>query len=558
MASPTNSKSICFSIRTTRTLRTKGLVTEPRSFMTNDPVMEELGELYTGVFSSNRFALTSVQCAVLIKAKIVVFVVSKIGSFGVMIGTSNCSTIEGGSMNNASSFRFLDLFSGIGGFHHALQSLGGECVLACEIDGDARKIYCEIFDPAQEKFPFIDNIRHLTRSVIDDEETLLSPEDISRLVPDHEVLCGGFPCQPFSKSGGQQGIKDKTRGTLFFDILQIIEAKRPSYLFLENVRNLAGPRHADTWQTIVSSLRDLGYVVASDPLIFSPHLLPPKFGGAPQVRERVFILGVREDVEKGQIENLILFNQGMQGKKLWDPDQWRIADYLEDDETLENIQDHEVSKNEEMYLEAWNYFVETIEQDLLPGFPIWAFAFQPEPQLTADMASWEVDFRIKNSRFYIENKDFIDQWKQMKWGTARLTVPEFPVSRQKFEWQARKKHPGRKGRTLKDLVIQFRPSGIRVKPPTYLPALVAITQTSVVGPMLRKHAKTYRKLTLVEAGRLQGLPDHIYQKKSVSPQAAYKQLGNAVNVGTIQRVAGILLGVYPTVFDREPQLALLF
>ena len=174
------------------------------------------------------------------------------------------------------------------------------------------------------------------------------------------------------------------------------------------------------------------------------------------------------------------------------------------------------------------------------------------------MASWEVDFRIKNSRFYIENKDFIDHWKQMKWGTARLTVPEFPVSRQKFEWQARKKHPGRKGRTLKDLVIQFRPSGIRVKPPTYLPALVAITQTSVVGPMLRKHAKTYRKLTLVEAGRLQGLPDHIYQKKSVSPQAAYKQLGNAVNVGTIQRVAGILLGVYPTVFDREPQLALLF
>ncbi|WP_367184453.1 DNA (cytosine-5-)-methyltransferase [Ferrovum sp.] len=476
-------------------------------------------------------------------------------------------------MNNASSFRFLDLFSGIGGFHHALRSLGGECVLACEIDSDARKIYRETFDPNEEesfagclalgrtrcqarnalapsgttsqKFPFVDNIRHLTRSVIDDENTLLPPEDIGRLVPDHEVLCGGFPCQPFSKSGEQQGTKDKTRGTLFFDILQIIEAKRPSYLFLENVRNLAGPRHTDTWQTIVSSLRGFGYVVASDPLVFSPHLLPPELGGAPQVRERVFILGVREDVEKGQIKNLIRFNQWMREKRSWGPDQWRIADYLEDDETLENLQDHEIGKNEEMYLEAWNYFVETIEQDLLPGFPVWAFAFQPEPRLTADMASWEVDFRIKNSRFYVENKDFIDQWKQMKWGTAQRTVPEFPVSRQKFEWQARKKHPGRKGRTLRDLVIQFRPSGIRVKPPTYLPALVAITQTSVVGPMLRKHAKTYRKLTLVEAGRLQGLPDHLYQKKSVSPQAAYKQLGNAVNVGTIQRVAGVLLGIYP-------------
>ncbi len=461
-------------------------------------------------------------------------------------------------MSNVSSFRFLDLFSGIGGFHHALQSLGGECVLACEIDGDARKIYRETFDPGEEKFPFVDNIRHLTRSVIDDEKTLFPPEDIGRLVPDHEVLCGGFPCQPFSKSGEQQGIKDKTRGTLFFDILQIIEAKRPPYLFLENVRNLAGPRHTDTWQTIVSSLRDLGYAVASDPLIFSPHLLPPELGGAPQVRERVFILGVRKDKEEGQIDNLVRFNLRMQRKKLWEPDLWRISEYLEDDECIDKIEDFEISRNEEMYLAAWNHFVETIEQDLLPGFPIWAFAFQATPQLAPDMASWEVDFRIKNSRFYVENKDFIDAWKQMKWGTAQLTVPEFPVSRQKFEWQARKKHPGRKGRTLRDLVIQFRPSGIRVKPPTYLPALVAITQTSVVGPMLRRHAKTYRKLTLVEAGRLQGLPDHLYQKKSVSPQAAYKQLGNAVNVGTIQRVAGVLLGIYPAMISDENQSALIF
>ncbi|KXW58155.1 DNA (cytosine-5-)-methyltransferase [Ferrovum myxofaciens] len=205
---------------------------------------------------------------------------------------------------------------------------------------------------------------------------------------------GGFPCQPFSKSGEQQGIKDKTRGTLFFDILQIIEAKRPSYLFLENVRNLAGPRHADTWRTVVSSLRDLGYVVASDPLIFSPHLLPPELGGAPQVRERVFVLGVRKDKEKGQIDNLVRFNLEMQGKKLWNPDLWQIAEYLEDDECIDKIEDFEISRNEEMYLDAWNYFVETIEQDLLPGFPIWAFAFQPEPQLTAVMASWEVDFRI--------------------------------------------------------------------------------------------------------------------------------------------------------------------
>ena len=363
-----------------------------------------------------------------------------------------------------SSFRFLDLFSGIGGFHHALRSLGGRCVMACEIDDDARKVYRETFDPDGEGFPLVDNIRHLTRLDIDDEKALLSSADIDRLVPDHEVLCGGFPCQPFSKSGGQQGTRDKTRGTLFFDMLRIIEAKRPPYLFLENVRNLAGPRHSDTWQTIVSSLRDLGYVVSSDPMIFSPHLLPSKLGGVPQNRERVFILGVRNDKEGGQIDRLTQFNLEMREKKLWEPDLWQISEYLEDDEDIDGIKDFEVSQNEEMYLEAWNYFVETIKQDSLPGFPIWAFALQDAPYLATGMASWESDFRIKNSRFYVENKDFVDAWKQMKWGTAQLTVPEFPVSRQKLEWQARKKHPIREGRTLRDLVIQFRPSGIRVKP----------------------------------------------------------------------------------------------
>jgi DNA (cytosine-5)-methyltransferase 1 len=451
------------------------------------------------------------------------------------------------SKKNA-AFKFIDLFAGIGGFHHAMAGLGGECVLACEIDKECRKVYESTFG---KNFIFADNIRKLTRQDIDNENTCLTSDEINKMVPDHDIICGGFPCQPFSKSGEQLGVKDKTRGTLFFDIVQIIEAKKPKYFFLENVRNLAGPRHLETWKIIIDTLQGLGYRVSSTPLIFSPHLLPPNLGGAPQVRERVFIIGAREDIENGEILNLATFNEMLIGKKFWNPDKWKISDLLDADSDIENLELFFVSKSENVYLEAWDYFIRNIEVENLPGFPMWAFAFQSAPELNDAMASWETEFRIKNSTFYSNNKKFIDGWKKMKWGEEKITVSEFPISRQKLEWQARKHHPTQLKRTLQDLVIQFRPSGIRVKPPSYLPALVAITQTSVVGPLLRKGASEYRKLTPIEAGRLQGMPDEVYKNSTVSTQAAYKQLGNAVNVGIIKRAAGILLGQYEFTAETE-------
>ena len=120
-------------------------------------------------------------------------------------------------MKTSRNFKFIDLFSGIGGFHQAMTNLGGECVLASDIDKDCREVYEKNY-----------GIKPLADIRLIDE----------KLIPDHDVLCAGFPCQPFSKGGFQNGFTDTTRGTLFYEIVRIIKAKKPRFLILENVDRL--------------------------------------------------------------------------------------------------------------------------------------------------------------------------------------------------------------------------------------------------------------------------------------------------------------------------------
>ena len=162
------------------------------------------------------------------------------------------------------AFTFVDLFAGIGGFHGALSALGGQCVFASEIDEDAARVYLRNWGIMPEG-----------------DITKLANEHVMQ-VPEHDVLVGGFPCQPFSKSGKQLGMEE-TRGTLFWNIAQIIKVRKPKIVVLENVRNLAGPRHQHEWQVIIETLRQLGYRVSSKPLVVSPHRIHPDFGGRPQV-----------------------------------------------------------------------------------------------------------------------------------------------------------------------------------------------------------------------------------------------------------------------------------
>ena len=399
-----------------------------------------------------------------------------------------------------SGFRFLDLFAGIGGFHLALGSLGGTCVLASEIDAQCQVVYRRAFPDTA----LVGDIRQLTAN----------PSEI----PDHDVLAAGFPCQPFSKSGFQLGLRDQIRGTLFFEIMEVVRARHPHFLVLENVRNIAGPRHRDTWRTVVLSLREEGYAVCDDPIVFSPHLLPRAAGGAPQVRERVFVLAEYVGAQAHLVVDPMIQNAPAIG---WSPREWRIDDFLDPDVSIEHVERYRLRPEEELWLNAWNDFLQRLPREQLPGFPIWVEAFKLRPRVGPDLPGWKANFNKKNSLLYREHKRWIDRWLR-DW-----RVTKFPPSRQKFEWQARGFAPD-----IWQLVIQFRPSGIRVKPATYLPALVAITQTSIIGTRRRR-------ITPREAARLQGFPEDF--ELHANDSAAYRQLGNAVNVGVARFLARLLM-----------------
>lgn len=425
-------------------------------------------------------------------------------------------------------FDFIDLFAGIGGFHHALESLGGKCVLASDLDATCRKVYSATW-PDHPAEALIGDVRSLTQNEDGSDKTL---DEIAALVPDHDVLCGGFPCQPFSKSGMQKGVLDKTRGTLFFDIMEIAKAKKPRYIILENVRNLAGPRHSETFKTIIESMRECGYRVASEPVIFSPHLLSPALGGSPQHRERVFLLAelVGTNTEDKSLD-LGILNEPVEG---WDPSMWRVEDFLQADSEIENIKKYQLNKEDEAALNAWNAFAKGIPDDSLPGFPIWVDSFKSRPVYPAGAPDWKRDFIKKNSDFYKKHKSFIDTWMSKSWIPGEdFKVADFTASRRKFEWQARNAQPTAITRDIWKLAIQFRPSGVRVKALTYLPTLVAITQTSFIGPRRRF-------LTPIEAGRIQGFPDHVFPNAKVEDKHAYKQAGNAVHVGVVKHMAKTL------------------
>lgn len=172
--------------------------------------------------------------------------------------------------NKKSTFSFIDLFAGIGGFRIALQNIGGHCVFSSEWEKEAQKTYFYNFG----EVPFGD----------------ITLEETKQYIPDNfDILCAGFPCQAFSLAGKKRGFNE-TRGTLFFDVAEIIRRKQPKAFFLENVKGLKIHDKGKTLEVILNTLRDLGYFVPD------PQIVNAMNFGVPQHRERIYIVGFRNDL----------------------------------------------------------------------------------------------------------------------------------------------------------------------------------------------------------------------------------------------------------------------
>lgn len=377
-------------------------------------------------------------------------------------------------MKKKGIFKFIDLFSGIGGFHQAMSQLGGECVFASEIDPYAIETYYENYG--------INSDNDITK--VDEKE-----------MPKYDVLCAGFPCQAFSKAGKQLGFYDEIKGTLFFQITRFLKYNKPQYIILENVRNLISHDKGNTYKVIKKTLDDLGY--NTETVIMSPHQL-----GIPQLRERVYIMGIQKKIYNKKLEFIVPKTE----KKNLDIYKSGIIEKHANKK-------YNISKHEEKVLECWDEFYNGIKEKII-GFPIWSFEFAQEYNL-GSLPKWKADFCLKNRKLYMNNKKFIDRWLK-KWNYLQ----DFTPTERKFEWQA--------GETIKsvwDAFIQFRPSGIRVKKPNSFPALVAMVQIPIIG-------KYKRRLTPREAARLQSFPDDFIPNKL--DHQAYKQFGNAVNVNCVK------------------------
>lgn len=162
---------------------------------------------------------------------------------------------------------FIDLFAGLGGFRLALESLGAKCVYSNEWDAHAQQVYCNNFGDIPEG--------DITKV---DETT----------IPDHDILCAGFPCQAFSISGKQLGFED-SRGTLFFDVARIVKCKKPKIVFMENVRNFASHDNGRTLSVVKNTMEELGYS-------FFYKMLNSADYGIPQKRERIYMVCFRNDL----------------------------------------------------------------------------------------------------------------------------------------------------------------------------------------------------------------------------------------------------------------------
>lgn len=593
---------------------------------------------------------------------------------------------------NDNIIKFVDFCAGLGGFHHALSQVAKEllqsgnvklkfeCVAASEIEDDLRECYAQNFPDIAESYathhlPLVDAAALALRSTTheelkhalpffdatgalkkvhgdlfvflnDDASNLRTVAGGNTLLPRHDLLCAGFPCQPFSKSGAQKGFED-TRGTVFHALATMTRELLPAFLLLENVGNF--PRHdnGNTWRRVKTILQDLGYnVVATEPISSGPEatgLMSPHHRGYPHHRERFFILAQRRKAlvtDSDCIRNLLAVPLSSRAptrrvsrsrtddsvvalEKIARIELTKIITKPKSKRETESLISAQISADRTGCINHWGRLLEKLREhdeatgttewrDSMPSFPIWGYELDPWhwypidsnpadlvdqleeisgfgnlllseaaaiikkstrgnvslcdyppggdrawlrrplnearskrwiaswPNYAASRGEWP-DWKV---RFISQNR----QWALKLWAVLDpkwlrgwldelydvIATPSF----QKLEWNC-------KGEELNiwNHILQFRPSGLRVKRLAHVPALVAMTTTQIpIVPRLNKEESLAgapagakgRHLLPSEALQLQGFPPYWHLPNS--RERAFTCFGNAVHAGLVKDV----------------------
>ena len=431
--------------------------------------------------------------------------------------------------------KFIDLFAGLGGFHKALSDLGHQCVFASEINTDLKELYFDNWGIN----PYGDIIE-------------IVEKNISK-IPEHDILCAGFPCQPFSQAGKRMGVEDK-RGNLFNEITKILRYRKPKFLILENVPHLSNHDNKRTMRRMKEELNSLGYEI--DMNVYSPIDF-----GIPQNRKRIFIVGCLNGLEHFSFDLV---------------DDKKDSQINLDKFISKTFPAHSKlrSKNLEA-LNVWQKFLNVIpKSQKMPGFPIWSMEFGanypidvPPSSLTKkDLEQYKGSFGIPLSSQtkaqqinllpnYSQNSNPFPSWKKRYIKYNREFYKSYrkeidivlPLIKnlnfetlQKFEWNV-----GKEERMIKNYFIQFRPSGVRVKKSDFFPSLVcSSTQLPVIGWQ-------NRYITTNEALKLQSLEGLKLPKNKT---AALRSLGNAVNSKIVLYILESLLNTELNTRSVNPKL----
>lgn len=449
--------------------------------------------------------------------------------------------------------RFVDLFAGLGGFHLALSRLGHECVFASEIKPKLQKLY-------RQNFPGV----HI--------EGDITKVDV-RSIPQHDILCGGFPCQPFSFSGKKQGFEDEQgRGNLFDEICRVLSYHHPKYIFLENVSALPGHDGGRTWSIIKQKLKHLGYDI--DGRVFSPHEF-----GVPQHRPRFYIVGMLRD-ENGR--------SGMRKFHFPQPDEKLVCDVRTLVDPLDNDSLQPVRRALHPVFDAWQEFVYNVtERDgYMPSHCIFTMEFGADYEFEDTPPAFQTVERLRGRRgeygkvlqgdtieelveglpFYMQKMKYEDTYPEFKKVLIRQNralyerhkdwidpwmkkIMEYPRTQRMLEWSTNQDW------NFKNHVIQLRPSGIRVRSLNYVPTITLCTTSTPILPWVGyppngavdKKNRPYvpddfrwgRYISHSEAAKLQSMQELEYT--GLSRLQKFQALGNAVNVDVVELIARRLI-----------------